>query len=126
MGGGDHLKDAARNLRQITRDVPQAPQAAAAKLAIANQTLSPTVDPMSRTRPPARIDEAIRLLREARQDPGISGATLLRIQRAVLTELEGAGRTQDAQRMRAEFETELKRRPDTRMLERRDMERRLQ
>lgn len=122
MGGGDHLRDAARNLRQITREVPQAPQAAGAKLAIANQTLSPTVDPLSRSKPPARIDEALRLLREARQDPGISGATLIRIQGAVIRQLEKAGRTAEARQLREEFAAEVQRRSDTRTLKRRDLE----
>ena len=109
LGGGDHLKDATANLKQVVQDAPTAPQAAAVRLALGTAALNPTIDPTTKVQSQPRVDEAKRHLdavRSSEQLPALSNA---KAQLALAEALDEKGRTAEAGRVRSQTVQQMQR-----------------
>ena len=124
MGGGSHLKDAEANLRKVVDQTPKAEQAVDARIALAREALSPSVEKQG-SKPAARLDEARQLLQAAQGATDVASTTLLKAHGELIRKLDEAGREGAASAERATVDRELDRDNALRRLDRRDLERRL-
>ncbi len=62
LDGADHLEKASASLRTIARELPRAACAPAARLALGQAALDPTIEPRQRSKPGPRLGEAEDLL----------------------------------------------------------------
>lgn len=129
MGGGSHLAIAEKNIKAIVDTAPDSQQATDARLALANEALAPTVDPTMRSKPRARLSEAMNYLERAQADlnktKSAASTSLLRTQAKLIEELKKANRNGDAQKQRAIVEDSLSKPDPVRALDRRAVERSL-
>jgi hypothetical protein len=101
MGGGDHLEFGASRLRDMVEEYPDAVQADAARLALANEALRPTID--GTTEPEPRLDEAQTYLRGLDDLDNVPGVSLKRVQHKLIEALETEGRETEARSLRDGF-----------------------
>ena len=101
MGGGDHLEYGASRLRDLVEEYPDAVQADAARLALANEALRPTVD--GGAVPEPRLDEAQIYLRGLDDLDNVPGVSLKRVQHKLIEALETEGRETEAKSLRDDF-----------------------
>ena len=108
LGGGDHLKRAAANLKKAVQDSPQAAQAAAVRLALGMAALNPTVDPSTGVQSEPRLDEAKKLLGTTfgSQLPALS---VVKAQTELAETLEEKGRSAEGARVRTETVQKMRR-----------------
>jgi hypothetical protein len=100
LGGGDHLKAAASRLRQVVREFPNAPQAAAVRLALGTAALNPTIDMKTGVESQPRLDEAKAHLGST-FDAQLSAVSVAKAQAELVEALEEGGRRAEAVRVRS-------------------------
>lgn len=108
LGGGDHLKNAAKNLKQVLEDAPQAPQAAGVRLALGSAALHPTVDPVTGVQSQPRLDEAVQYLGTTLNSQ-LSALSVVKAQVNLADALEDNGRRSEATRVRNQTVQKLQR-----------------
>ncbi len=99
LEGADHLEKASANLRTIAREHPRAACAPAARLALGQAALDPTIEPRQRSKPRARLQEAEELL-NGLLDTGLPKLSLLRTKSRLADALEEGGQTRKASEVR--------------------------
>lgn len=127
LGGGNHLTLGKQRMEQIVAQAPDSPHADAARLALAQEALNPTINPVSRVKPPPRLDEAQAYL-DAVKRGSVSRVQVLATQDALSRAYQRAGREQDALRLddsiRTDYPELIEKLPRSLDLERRTLERR--
>jgi hypothetical protein len=108
LGGGDHLKSAASKLNQVVQKVPNAPHAAAVRLALGQAALNPTTDPQTGLQSQPRLDEAKTHL-DATLDAPLSPVSVVKAQAELAEALDEKGRTAEAARVRSETTQKMRR-----------------
>jgi hypothetical protein len=126
MGGGSaRLKGAEDKFRQMLAEVPSAPQAVDARIALANNVITPESGKGKLL--PQQLDEITALVNNALRSvrAGIEPTALLKLQADVVKELEQAGRKDAAASTRSELEARLEKQNGLRALDRLEIKERL-
>jgi hypothetical protein len=99
LGGGDHLKTGASNLRKAVEEAPTATQSAAVRLALGTAALNPTINQATGVESQPRLDEAKTHL-GGTLNAGLPALSVVKAQTDLAESLDEKGRTAEASRVR--------------------------